>query len=585
MRIEVNPTQSFLSRAARIELRSRVMLFAFARPLYLASAKPRPMKQLRFLPLLLLSVNATAQISYSQTLPNIQGSQLNSWVEFTFPNTTAPTGGGGSLDFGWLACWQQSFGNSSKIWIELETGAGTWTQIYYESGNVTECTTFNRTANISNANLTNAIATGGGSVTGRVRVQDSCYPGVGCSFFNDPVVSGLTLEYQAHAASFTASDVSFCPGGSVQFTDASLGSPSSYVWYFEGGVPTTSTDPNPLVQYPNPGTFDVVLSVVTADGPDELQLSNYVTVHFPPVATAGPDEDICIGQSGQLQAFGGSSYQWSPTTGLSNPGITNPVVTVTETTTYTVLVTDANGCQDEDEVTVVVHELPTVIASADDNTLCPGDTAALSAIGAQNYQWSPNLFISSNTGASVSAWPPSDFIWTVYGTDAFGCAHDTTVAIDVLAAPAVPVVANLGMTVSSTPASGYQWLLEGELIAGATDQEWAPVVNGNYSVVITDANGCQSTSLPVYFGTVGLLDAGASGLRIFPQPADEVVTITGVSAGTEVRVLDASGRVALTRRSGIGGTLMLDVRAFAPGSYVLEVGKGDATQRIAVVVE
>jgi hypothetical protein len=30
---------------------------------------------------------------------------------------------------------------------------------------------------------------------------------------------------------------------------------------------------------------------------------------------------------------------------------------------------------------------------------------------------------------------------------------------------------------------------------------------------------------------------------------------------------------------------MLDVRAFAPGSYVLEVGKGDATQRIAVVVE
>ena len=530
-------------------------------------------------------VHASAQIPYSQTLPNIQGSQLNSWVEFTFPNTTAPTGGGATLDFGWLACWQQVFGGSSKIWIELETGADAWTQVYYETGNVTECTTFNRTANISNANLTNAIATGAGSVTGRVRVQDSCYPGVGCSFTNDPVVSGLTLEYDAHAASFTASDVSFCPGGSVQFTDASLGSPSSYVWYFEGGVPTTSTEPNPLVLYPNPGSFDVVLSVVTANGPDELQLSNYIVVHALPNASAGPDEDVCIGQTGQLQASGGSSYQWSPSTGLSNPAITNPVVTVTETTTYTVVVTDANGCQDDDAVTVTVHELPTVIASATDNTLCPGDTATLSAVGALNYQWSPNLFISGNTGDAISAWPPSDFTWTVYGTDAFGCAHDTTVAIDVLDAPAMPVVTNLGMTMSSTPATTYQWYLDGELIAGATEQEWAPLANGNYSVTITDANGCQSTSAPVYFGTVGVADAVAMGLRVYPQPADETITVTGVSASTDVRLLDAMGRVALAKRSGSNGSLTLDVRALAPGGYVLELGSGAAAKRIAVVVE
>lgn len=530
-------------------------------------------------------LHAGAQIPYSQTLPNIQGSQLNSWVEFTFPNTTAPTGGGATLDFGWLACWQQAFGGSSKIWIELETGAGTWTQVYYETGNVTECTTFNRTANISNANLTNAIATGAGSITGRVRVQDSCYPGVGCSFANDPVVSGLTLEYDAHAASFTASDVSFCPGGSVQFTDASLGSPSSYVWYFEGGVPTTSTDPNPLVLYPNAGSFDVVLSVVTTNGPDELQLSNYIVVHAPPIASAGPDEDVCIGQTGQLQASGGSGYQWSPSTGLSNPAITNPVVTVTETTTYTVVVTDANGCQDDDAVTVTVHELPTVIASANDNPLCPGDTATLSAVGALNYQWSPNLFISGNTGDAISAWPPSDFTWTVYGTDAFGCAHDTTVAIDVLAAPAVPVVTNLGMTMSSTAAATYQWYLDGVLIPGATDQEWAPLANGNYSVVITDANGCQATSEPVYFGTVGVADAAAVGLRVYPQPADETITVTGVAAGTSVRLLDATGRVALAKRSGSNGTLTLDVRALAPGGYVLELGSGDAAKRIAVVVE
>ncbi|MBP7409749.1 MAG: PKD domain-containing protein [Flavobacteriales bacterium] len=538
---------------------------------------------LRVLPFLVCTTLAQAQTTYTHTLPTIQGSQLNSWVDFSFPNTTANTAGG-TLEFGWLACWQQVFGGSSKIWIELETAPDTYTQVYYETGNVSECVTFNRTANISMSVLANAIATGGGSVNGHVRVQDSCYPGVGCSFFNDPVVSGLTLEYLAHAANFTSNDASFCPGGSVQFTDASLGTVSSYAWYFEGGVPTTSTEPNPLVQYPTAGTWDVVLSVVNEDGPDEIMLSNYVTVYNLPLANAGIDEDVCIGTSHQLQASGGANYQWSPSTGLNNGAIANPIAAPIETTTYTVLVTDANGCQAEDEVTLTVHELPTVIAAAGDNTLCPGDTANIIAEGAQIYSWSPNLFISSNSGASVEAWPPSDFTWTVFGTDAFGCSHDTTVTIDVLAPPPTPTATNTGMTVMSTAAVGYQWYLDGAVIPGATGQEWAPLMNGNYSVVITDANGCMSESLPVYFGTVGLVDAAAATFRIYPQPADDELTITDVKAGSTLRLFDAAGRVVSVVNANNAGLVRMDVRTLTPGSYLLEVREGHSSQRLPVLV-
>lgn len=538
---------------------------------------------LRVLPFLLLAPEAQAQTTYTQTLPNIEGSQLNSWVTFTFPNTTTNTGGG-TLEFGWLACWQQVFGGSSKIWIEIETGDDVWTQVYYETGNVTECVTFNRTANITTTHLTNAITVGAGSVTGRVRVQDSCYPGVGCSFSNDPVVSGLTLEYQAHAASFTVDDASVCPGGSVQFTDMSLGTPSSYAWYFEGGVPSTSTDPDPLVQYPNAGTWDVALSVVTANGPDELVLSNHITVHFPPAVNAGVDEDVCAGSTQQLQASGGASYQWSPATGLSNTAIANPVATVSETTTYTVSVTDANGCQGSDSMVVTLHELPTVSASAGDNTLCPGDTATIIAQGAQTYTWSPNLFISSNAGASVEAWPPSDFTWNVFGTDAFGCSHDTAVAIDVLAAPPTPTATNTGMTVMSTSATGYQWYVDGDLIPGATGQSWSPLVNGNYSVVITDANGCTSQSLPVYFGTVGITETIATTMRIYPQPADDVLMITNVIAGASLDLFDASGRVASSAKANTSGIARMDVSALAAGSYLLKVRDGSSRQRMSVLV-
>lgn len=70
-------------------------------------------------------------------------------------------------------------------------------------------------------------------------------------------------------------------------------------------------------------------------------------------ANAGSDKTIEKGKSIQLQGSGGSSYSWSPTTGLSNPNIFNPIASPTETTTYTLTVSE-NGCTDIDTVTVIV---------------------------------------------------------------------------------------------------------------------------------------------------------------------------------------------------------------------------------------
>ncbi len=73
------------------------------------------------------------------------------------------------------------------------------------------------------------------------------------------------------------------------------------------------------------------------------------------LADAGPDEIICVGGSVQLNASGGTTYSWLPTTGLSDPDIANPVASPTVTTTYTVTVSD-NCCVDTDEVLVTVTD-------------------------------------------------------------------------------------------------------------------------------------------------------------------------------------------------------------------------------------
>lgn len=76
-------------------------------------------------------------------------------------------------------------------------------------------------------------------------------------------------------------------------------------------------------------------------------------------ADAGPDARICSGEKAQLQASGGTTYRWSPTTGLSCSDCPNPIARPAVTTTYHVFVDEVSGCPGLDSVTV------TVVACAD----------------------------------------------------------------------------------------------------------------------------------------------------------------------------------------------------------------------------
>jgi phosphatidylethanolamine-binding protein (PEBP) family uncharacterized protein len=77
-------------------------------------------------------------------------------------------------------------------------------------------------------------------------------------------------------------------------------------------------------------------------------------------ANAGNDVAICKGSSTTLNGSGGGTYSWSPTGGLSNPNIANPVATPTATTTYTLTVTNG-GCVSTDDVLVTVNPYPAVV--------------------------------------------------------------------------------------------------------------------------------------------------------------------------------------------------------------------------------
>src|SRR5258708_40128741 len=73
-------------------------------------------------------------------------------------------------------------------------------------------------------------------------------------------------------------------------------------------------------------------------------MATRVTVKAVPVITVN-SPTICTGATAQLNATGGTTYAWSPSTGLSNANISNPISSATSTTNYTVTGTDPNGCR------------------------------------------------------------------------------------------------------------------------------------------------------------------------------------------------------------------------------------------------
>src|SRR5205814_10240373 len=139
------------------------------------------------------------------------------------------------------------------------------------------------------------------------------------------------------------------------------------------GDATTSSLNQPSHIYSSPGNYNVSLTTTSANG-CIASITKSITVYALPVADAGADQNICAGTSAMLTATGGVSYQWNPGA-MSGASITvNPSVNKT----YTVTVTDTNGCQQTDQVNIFILPLPVANAGAD-ATVCYGLSATLHA--------------------------------------------------------------------------------------------------------------------------------------------------------------------------------------------------------------
>ncbi|MEO1384562.1 MAG: hypothetical protein AAFV78_15170, partial [Bacteroidota bacterium] len=149
------------------------------------------------------------------------------------------------------------------------------------------------------------------------------------------------------------------------------------------------SDPN----ISNPMASPPVTTVYTVTVTDTAGCTDVdsVTVFVNPLppADAGPDQSICIGDTAQLSASGGIAYQWLVTDSLSDDTLANPFAFPLDTTQYIVAVTDTNGCQTIDSMTLTINPLPNANAGPAVDTKCGEAPLQLIASGGDTYTWEP----------------------------------------------------------------------------------------------------------------------------------------------------------------------------------------------------
>lgn len=158
------------------------------------------------------------------------------------------------------------------------------------------------------------------------------------------------------------------------------------------------------------------------------------------------DQTLCPGSAIQLEAIGGTSYQWSPSEGLSDPNIANPIASPAETTLYTVAILDDCGNTFHDDVLITIDndqfEVEIINASGNTSEVPLGFESTLSANvvpddgGNYTYLWSSTLGSISSSLSDPSVISTPDQIGTetitVQVTSENGCIGEASVSFEVV---------------------------------------------------------------------------------------------------------------------------------------------------------
>ncbi len=379
------------------------------------------------------------------------------------------------------------------------------------------------------------------TTTYRVRVRDR--HGDNCLAYDTVVVivtPGLivTADPDIHnVCNANAAGDTFTLGATIDDQGSGLGASAIITWSSNPFDPTLVGQEHLL----NPVVSPIVTTTytITADYPVGIGCSNFdsMTIHVSPAITVnagGPEQMMCSPANGGSITLGGTptasggtgvlTYFWTAIPAdpslVGQETLPNPTVSPSVNTTYTVLVTDAQGCQASNSV--LVNILPQLLADAgSDVTTCfgipvtiGGMPSAIGGSGSYVYMWNaipadPSLAGQENM-PNPTVEPLVPTVYTLTVTDGlFGCQDIAVVNVNVVPGiditiyeGANPVCVGTTITLGGSPTAtggnpplNYRWRIQG------VDPNWSELANPTYTInenttfvlFVFDNVGCWNT--------------------------------------------------------------------------------------------
>lgn len=392
---------------------------------------------------------------------------------------------------------------------------------------------------------------------------------------NQPYNSAI--DYTVTVNISASGDTVFCQGGSVTLNANTNALGASYIW--SNGATTASITVN------TSGAYNVTVTSSRGCTGTATQPVN-VTVRplpAPPVITANGNTSFCTGGSVELSSSYPSGNTWST-------GATTQSITVTNSGTYTVTYTDANGCSSTSApVTTSSSASPKpTISITGMLAFCEGGSVTLTASQSDSYLWS-----NGATTRSINVTSSGNYSVTVTNADPCnGTGGSDTIRVTVYPKPVAAATYDVNglqvsFTNSSANATNYIWDFgdnRASLQANPTHVYDQP---GNYTVALIAENAnCSDTTTFTISVTVGVEEKETfRQVYLYPNPASNVffvkMDINSEIASLEIDVQDITGKRVNTWRQEnvLAGTYVarIDISTLHSGLYFVTIRSDKAT--------
>lgn len=348
-----------------------------------------------------------------------------------------------------------------------------------------------------------------------------------CTQVRNPAFVNATIVIDPAPTISVSNDTNVCSATTILLHSTTNG---TYNWYKPSTANPTSSSQS--VSVVNSTTFYLEAILGNCRDTDSVK----VTVLPLPIANAGNDTSLCVGTTIQLHGSGGLTYSWLPANAFVNPLIATPILTVANTGTYSLIVTNSYNCRDTDSVNIMATPRP--IANAGNDTfVCINSQINLLGSGGGNYLWFPSANVSNPAISNPSILISGSTILNLEVTNSTGCKDTDQIAITVL-----PVNVNAGADTSGclygtvqlhgTGNGSFSWsplsLFNNPLISN-------PIVtikqDSTYTLTVTNAIGCK--------------DSDKIHVSLYPNPVANAGPDTSICQNASIQLHGSGGNTFL----------------------------------------